>query len=76
MRPVLAGVFQGRAFGTIYGLIRIGSEIEGAFGPWLAGYISDVTDSYSLALVLAVVAGLAGWLCLAAVPRRSRKSLG
>jgi MFS family permease len=68
-----ADVFHGRNFGLVYGLVRIGSGIGGAFGPWLAGYIFDVTGSYAAAFGVAIVAGLAGWACLIAAQRYARR---
>jgi MFS family permease len=61
-----ADVFSGKSFGAIYGLIRIGMGIGGAIGPWLAGYIFDSTGAYDYALLIAVVAAIIAWLCLAA----------
>ena len=76
-RPMLmssqADVFKGRQLGRIMGFINLGYGIGGALGPWLAGYIFDVTGSYvvpySIAILCSVVA--CGFLWLAA-PRKIR----
>lgn len=41
-----ADLFQGRHFGSILGTIIIGFSLGGAFSPWLAGFIHDITGSY------------------------------
>ena len=43
----------------------MGSAAGSALGPWMAGYLFDLTESYMLAFAVAtgcgVVAGAAGW---------------
>ena len=57
--------FDGRHFGTIVGVGLMGSAAGSALGPWMAGYLFDLTGSYMLAFAIAagcgVVAGAAGW---------------
>jgi MFS family permease len=62
-------MYQGKHFGSIFGFINIGVGIGGALGPWLAGYLHDVTGSYKISfitciplLVLAcILIWIAGW---------------
>ncbi|MEQ8231886.1 MAG: MFS transporter [Gammaproteobacteria bacterium] len=58
--------FQGRHFGAILGIGLLGSAAGSAFGPWLGGYLFDLTGSYTLPFGIAaasgVVAGVAGWV--------------
>lgn len=65
--------FQGRHFGTILGMGLFSSAAGSALGPWMGGYLFDLTGSYhlpfSIAAVFGVGAGLAGWLM-----RRARLS--
>jgi MFS family permease len=66
---MVADMYQGKHFGTIYGFINIGTGIGGALGPWFAGYLHDLTGSYMIpfitcipALVLAcTLTWIAGW---------------
>ncbi len=66
---MVADMYQGKHFGTIYGFTLIGSGIGGALGPWLGGYLHDVTGSYKIPfitcipiLVLAcILIWIAGW---------------
>lgn len=57
--------FQGRHFGIIIGVGLFGSSAGSAFGPWMSGYLHDLTGSYTLPFALAatsgVLAGVAGW---------------
>jgi MFS family permease len=58
-----ADLFPGRQLGTILGVITIGSGIGSAAGSWAAGWIFDLSGSYHLAFMLAIVAYLCG--CIA-----------
>jgi MFS family permease len=57
--------FGGRHFGTIVGVGLMGSAAGSAVGPWMAGYLFDVSGSYMVAFAVAagcgVLAGAAGW---------------
>jgi predicted MFS family arabinose efflux permease len=69
----LADMFSGRHFGAINGFFLLGFGIGGALGPWLGGYIYDVTSSYRIAFIFMmasmVTATALFWL---AAPRRKR----
>jgi MFS family permease len=73
----VADLFQGRNYGAIQGLMTFGFSIGGAFSPWFAGYLHDMTDSYVAAVAL-VVTGLttAGLLVMLSAPRRLRPVAG
>jgi MFS family permease len=57
--------FGGRHFGAIVGMGLMGSAVGSALGPWMAGYLFDLTGTYMLAFAIAagcgVAAGAAGW---------------
>jgi MFS family permease len=57
--------FGGRHFGTIVGVGLMGSAAGSAVGPWMAGYLFDLSGSYMIAFAVAgscgIVAGAAGW---------------
>lgn len=70
---IAADLFQGKRFGSIYGVLYIGSSTGSAFGPWVSGMVFDLTRSYTAALAMAVCAAIlstgAIWL---AGPRKVR----
>ncbi len=51
---MMADLYQGKHFGSIYGFINIGNGIGGALGPWLGGYLYDTTGSYIVAFMLCI----------------------
>jgi sugar phosphate permease len=53
--PMVANVFGMRSHGTILGLVFFCDTIGGATGPFLAGYIYDVSRSYSFAFLLRAI---------------------
>jgi len=69
-----ADLFYGRHYGAISGLILTGFGIGGVIGPWLGGYIYDISGSYISAFILSMacfgVAGIAFWI---AAPRKAVK---
>jgi MFS family permease len=73
MGPIVAEVFEGPHYGTIFGTITVALIGGGAAGPWIAGIIYDATGGYrlawALALVCCVVSATAVWL---AAPRKVR----
>jgi len=72
-----ADIFHGRHFGEIAGLLLTGQGIGGAIGPWLGGYIYDVSGSYRMSFVLCIVCfGLACLMVWIAAPRKAVRSGG
>lgn len=53
--PIVANVFGMRSHGVILGLVFFSDTVGGATGPFLAGYIFDVTNSYHLAFLLCAI---------------------
>lgn len=72
-----AEVFQGRHYGTIFGMLMVASIGGGAAGPWVTGVLHDATGSYAaafwIALACSTVSAVAIWL---AAPRRVRVVAG
>lgn len=71
--PVVAEIFDGPHFGSIFGVLTIALIGGGSVGPWVGGEIHDLTGSYDLAfqisLGLSILSGLAIWI---AGPRKIR----
>jgi len=51
---MMADLYQGKHFGSIYGFINIGNGIGGALGPWLGGYLYDISGSYVVAFIICI----------------------
>jgi MFS family permease len=73
MGPIVAEIFEGRHYGSIFGTISVPLILGGAAGPWVSGVIHDATGSYRLAFLLAIACCVASaaaiWL---AGPRKVR----
>ncbi|MDF3075526.1 MAG: transporter, partial [Alphaproteobacteria bacterium] len=80
MGPVVAEIFEGPHYGSIFGVLTFVLTLGGAAGPWVAGEIHDATGSYYWAFVLTIascfVSILAIWIAapgkVRMVPGRAR----
>jgi MFS family permease len=69
-----ADLFPGRHLGAILGVIAIGAGVGSALGSWAAGFIFDISGSYRIAFLLAILSYLGGCVAFWALrhpPRRS-----
>ena len=73
--PVVATLFGLRSHGLVLGVINLGFTIGGSLGPFMAGYIFDVTGSYQVAFLISAIVGIVG-LILAAVLRPIKGAKG
>jgi MFS family permease len=60
--PLLAELVGLRSHGLIFGVFGISVSWGGAMGPFLTGYLFDVTKSYQMAFLLCAVISLTGIL--------------
>lgn len=70
-------IFQGPTAGAIIGFVWFSFSIGGAIGPWLGGWIFELTESYMVAFIVAMIAYALG--CAAiwwAAPRKVRPVAG
>jgi len=65
--PLAAGLFGLRSHGLIAGVLGSSVMVGGALGPFLAGYIFDVADSYRLAFLICAIIGIAGVILTALI---------
>ena len=70
-----ADIFAGPHFGTVSGLLLTGMGVGAVFGPWLGGYIYDVSGTYLPAFILcSVCIGLSCLTFWIAAPRKGAKA--
>lgn len=53
--PLIAKQFGTRTHGLLYGIVIFSSTIGGAIGPFMAGYIFDMTHSYKVVFLILVI---------------------
>ena len=63
--PLTADLFGLRAHGIIYGFICFGFTIGAAIGPFLAGWIFDIRDSYQLSFLALAGVGIIAFVLMA-----------
>jgi MFS family permease len=77
MGPIVAEIFEGKSFGTIFSLTMTALIAGGAIGPFVTGLLHDWTGNYdiawSLGIACSIVCALGVWL---AAPRKVRMVAG
>jgi len=69
-----ADIFYGKHFGLASGMMLTGMGLGGAIGPWLGGYLYDITGSYDYALILCMACTVLGFVSYwFAAPRSADK---
>lgn len=56
--PLIARLFGTRAHGILFGVVILSSTLGGAMGPFVGGYIFDVTNSYRFVFVALAILSL------------------
>ena len=72
--PLTAGLFGLRFHGVIYGVVHVGFTIGAAVGPFVTGYMFDLTNSYYIAFLVCAAVGIVG--IILAIVLRPTKRLG
>jgi MFS family permease len=74
---IIADLFEGHAYGGIFGTIMILSGLGGASGAWFAGFLYDQVGNYFAVFIIMIVC--AACSCLGvwwAAPRKIRRVPG
>jgi MFS family permease len=75
--PIVAEIFEGPHFGSIFGTIMLGAVIGGAAGPWITGLIYDYAGSYNLGFLVALgVSVVSAAAIFLAAPGKVRRVAG
>ena len=70
--PLTAWLFGMNSHGLIYGVIHVGYTIGAAAGPYITGYIFDLTGSYQIAFLTCAILSVIG-LVLSAILKPTSK---
>ncbi len=65
--PIVAWLFGLRSHGLIFGVIGLGFTIGAAIGPFITGYIYDITNSYTMAFVICTALSVIGLIASASI---------
>ena len=63
--PLAARLFGLTSHGLIYGVMGLGFTVGGALGPFIMGYIYDVTESYRIAFLVCIALCVVGLIFMA-----------
>jgi MFS family permease len=71
--PLITSEYFGlTALGSIFGLVLLGATLGGLVGPWLAGYIFDVTHQYFLGFLSGATSMVLAAALTLALPKNRR----
>jgi sugar phosphate permease len=74
---VVAEIFQGKNYGSIFGTLMLAAIGGGAAGPWITGVLYDMQSSYKLAFLICVAGSLLSAIAIwMAAPRKVRLVAG
>jgi MFS family permease len=77
MGAVVLEIFQGKHYGSIFGTVMLAALAGGAAGPWVTGFVHDLTGSYTIAFAIGIgVCGLSAVAIWLASPRKIRAVAG
>ena len=71
-----ADIFGGKNFGRILGFSQTGGGLASAVGPWAAGYIFDLWESYYWAFILVLVVQILSLIAVAAASSKAKRRKG
>ena len=74
---VVADIFQGKHYGSIFGTLMLAAIAGGAAGPWVTGMLHDATGDYTIAFMICLgLVGLSALSIWLAAPRQVRAVAG
>lgn len=77
MGAVVVEIFQGKHYGSIFGTVMLAALAGGAAGPWITGFLYDLSGSYTLAFIIGIaVSGFSAFAIWMASPGKIRAVAG
>ena len=75
--PIVAEIFEGPHFGSIFGTLMVAAIVGGAAGPWVTGLLYDRTGNYNVAFWIALAFSFVSAVAIfMAAPRKVRLVAG
>lgn len=74
--PIIAEFFGIKSHGALFGMVMFNGTIGGAFGPFLAGYIFDVTGSYGAAIWTCMLLAALGFVLITLLKPIAESKIG
>ena len=75
--PIVAEIFEGPHFGSIFGTLMVSAISGGAVGPWVTGLLHDWTGTYVAAFWVALAFSALSAIAISiAAPRKVRVVAG
>jgi MFS family permease len=75
--PIVAEIFEGPHFGTIFGTSMLAAILGGAAGPWATGLLHDFTGNYAVAFWIGLATCFVSAAAIfIAAPRKVRRVAG
>jgi MFS family permease len=75
--PIVAEIFEGPHFGSIFGTLMLAAIVGGAVGPWITGVLHDHTGNYNAAFWIALAFSILSAVAIfIAAPRKVRLVAG
>ena len=62
--PIVAEFFGIKSHGALFGITMFFGTFGGALGPFVAGYVFDITGAYAVAIWICIVAAVLGFVLL------------
>ena len=62
--PLVAGLFGLKSHGTIFGVMGLSYTMGAAVGPFIAGYLFDITGSYTIAFAVCIALSILAIIAL------------
>jgi MFS family permease len=77
MGAVVLEIFHGKQYGSIFGTVMLAALAGGAAGPWVTGFLHDLSGSYTIAFAIGIgVSGLSAAAIWLASPGKIRAVAG
>jgi MFS-type transporter involved in bile tolerance (Atg22 family) len=75
MSPTVAELFGTGSHGLLFGMVLFSGTIGGSVGPFMTGYIFDLTGSYQAAFIVLTALAIMGLVLIILLRPPNRRSI-